>query len=502
MILSGVVTAQTVILRVDDNSTASNPDGSTWPLAHPTVQGALLDARDRAITQTTTDDVFQIWVAEGTYKPTTSTTDRTASHVLVPGARMYGGFLGNEMSLAARAGSQTLTILSGDIDGNPRKQALDSLHVVRVVGGFTNGTSGSLSGVGAYRLDGFQIMLGTAIPTGTSTAFADFRGGGMLVNDTETPGIEVVVTNCRFQGCNAAVGGGLCAYFTDMAVSRSLFRGCNATDDGPDGAMPAGTGGAAVFVNCTRAYVYHSTFTNNTADYGGALAYVNGPDDRLVNCLVTGNEAFGGGGVLALIGSTAMRMDFSTIADNRAIAPPVGITPTYTGGGGINVDGRPLAVRSTILWGNTDTNSGAGAGDKSIAGVGATAANVTIVNSDVQFDDAGPTPIWFPAVTATEFNLDPLFTNPLTGVYTLAATSPCIDAADDRILDFILDLGDVLDVNEANGTQEHLPVDLSLATAREIDSPTAANVGIDLAVTGPTPIIADMGAYEAPDSSN
>ncbi len=94
----------------------------TWDEAYPTLQGALNEARDRATSTSTSDDVSEIWVAEGTYKPTTSTTDRLATHILVPGVRVYGGFLGNESSLGARAGSQAQTILSGDIDGNPRDQ--------------------------------------------------------------------------------------------------------------------------------------------------------------------------------------------------------------------------------------------------------------------------------------------------------------------------------------------------------------------------------------------
>lgn len=496
LILTGAATAQAaVVLLVDDDQTLLTPDGLTWDRAYPTVQGALNEARDRATSVSTLDDVFQIWVAEGTYKPTTSTTDRLASHILVPNVRVYGGFLGNELMFDDRAGSQSLTILSGDIDGDPRDRAVDSLHVVTVIGGDTNTANGPLSGVGEYRLDGFQIMLGTAAPTVPTQIPSDYYGGGMLVNPSPSPlGIEVFVTNCRFQACHASVGGGLAAFVADrMDVSRSLFTACSASDTGPDGAMPEGAGGAAAFVYCARAYVYHTTFTNNKADQGGAVLYVGGNDDRLVNCLVASNTSYKGGGVLALIGGAAkpLLIDFSTIVDNQALALPVGLNLTEPGGGGIHAFARLLGVRSSILWGNTDANNGAPNAAKSIALSGT--ATVTIVNSDVQYDDSGP-PTWFPPVTATEFSADPLFTSPLTGIYTLTATSPCIDAADDFVLDVNQSLGDVLDVDEANGAAEHVPVDLTLSNAREWDIIAVVDVGDPWAAVG---AIADMGAFEA-----
>jgi len=217
----------------------------------------------------------------------------------------------------------------------------------------------------------------------------------------------------------------------------------------------------------------------------------------LVNCLVANNTSYKGGGVLALIGGAEdpLQVDFSMIVDNRALALPVGLNLTDPSGGGIHAFARLLAVRSSIIWGNTDANNGAPNAAKSIALSGT--ATVTIVNSDVQYDDSGP-PTWFPPVTATEFSADPLFTSPLTGIYTLTATSPCIDAADDFILDFNQSLGDVLDVDEANGTAEHVPVDLTLSGARELNSPTVVDVGDPWAAVG---AIADMGAFEAPDGN-
>ena len=104
------------VFRVDVDSTAQNPNGSTWPLAFQHLQDALAEAG--------IDD--QIWVAAGTYYPDLG-DNQTVGHrfetfPLGPNApKVYGGFVGTESNLEDRdwADPANETILSGNI-GDPK----------------------------------------------------------------------------------------------------------------------------------------------------------------------------------------------------------------------------------------------------------------------------------------------------------------------------------------------------------------------------------------------
>ena len=106
-------------LRVDIDSTAPAPDGADWSTAYPALQDALDQA---AILNTDGDaenDVNQIWIAEGTYKPTAlldSKEARSATFSMLDGVSLYGGFASDEPGLESRHGGETL--LTGDILDN------------------------------------------------------------------------------------------------------------------------------------------------------------------------------------------------------------------------------------------------------------------------------------------------------------------------------------------------------------------------------------------------
>ena len=110
----------TNIIYVDAN-TPDDDDGSDWDNAFATLERALeLGSRCGIATE--------IWVADGTYYPTTG-TDRTASFPLVNGLAIYGGFAGGEMALSERDIANNTAILSGDI-GTAANSSDNSYHVV------------------------------------------------------------------------------------------------------------------------------------------------------------------------------------------------------------------------------------------------------------------------------------------------------------------------------------------------------------------------------------
>ena len=88
------------VIHVAQESSGLTKDGSTWQTAYSDLQVALSGA--------VAGD--EIWVAEGTYRP--STTNPAISFDLRPGVAVYGGFRGTESSRDER-GPGDLTILDG-----------------------------------------------------------------------------------------------------------------------------------------------------------------------------------------------------------------------------------------------------------------------------------------------------------------------------------------------------------------------------------------------------
>ena len=121
----------------------------------------------------------EIWVQQGTHKPTTG-TDRTATFQLKAAVALYGGFAGGETTRAERDWEANVTTLSGDI-GVANDTADNSYQVVTGATGAT--------------LDGFTISGGNA-----NGDFPVNEGGGMFNDNGSSP----TLTNVTFCGNSAA----------------------------------------------------------------------------------------------------------------------------------------------------------------------------------------------------------------------------------------------------------------------------------------------------------
>ena len=182
ILLGTSLLAQAQAIRYVKPVASGTGDGSSWTNASGDLQS-----------QINFTGANQVWVAAGTYKPTT-TTDRNISFALQAGVAVYGGFAGGESSLSQRpvinplSSQPSSTTLSGDI-GTAGTAGDNSYHVINNPSGLTS----------TARLDGFVITGGNADGSGITGS-----GGGMF-NGYSNPS----VTNCSFIANSATIGGGM-----------------------------------------------------------------------------------------------------------------------------------------------------------------------------------------------------------------------------------------------------------------------------------------------------
>ncbi|MCB9331295.1 MAG: hypothetical protein H6574_09455 [Lewinellaceae bacterium] len=261
--------------------------GQSWVDAFTDLQNALQLAQAGD----------EVWVAEGTYWPTT-TTDRNISFEPKSGVKLYGGFSGTEISLDERDWEQYPAILSGDI-GQPG-DSTDNAYTVMYLHEPDSSTL----------LDGFTLRDGTADFSGLSTS-RDRRkcGGGLYImgEDAEAyPGIR----NCRFlhntarnSGGGAIVNGG-----GDGSVAP-LFFNCHFEAN-----RSLGNAGGLAYLGAAwverGVEVDSCVFLRNSAVVRGGGFYYQDAErtDRLDigRCQFLENQSeSGGGGMQLVLGRTA-----------------------------------------------------------------------------------------------------------------------------------------------------------------------------------------------------
>lgn len=374
-------------LYVDADARGSRT-GLSWADAFVDLQHALASARARP-------GADEVWVAEGTYRPTAG-TDRAASFVLSADVAVYGGFAGTETRLADRDWIAHPTVLSGDI-GAVGVRTDNSTHVVvatkfegpvtastvldgfTITGGYADGTGpavdpGEGGGVFLFGVSptlrhlvivenhavpsygaGGGLYLGAAAPGPLleDVTFvgnmAGFRGGGLYAAFAAPR-----LVGCRFEGNRAREGGG--AYLAEAGAELSDVR------FEANGATAGGGGGLAVEAGAV--VVAGATFVRNRATVGGGAQVVSrgGHPFTLANAAFYGNAADAGGGLA--VESPGVTVANAVFVGNRAgrggavdagrSAPVlVGLTVTANGaaeGAGLLLSGG--LVGNAVVWGN------------------------------------------------------------------------------------------------------------------------------------------------------
>jgi predicted outer membrane repeat protein len=302
-------TATKRIIYVNAAATGGN-SGTSWTNAFTDLQAALNAAPLLG---------DEIWVAAGTYKPTT-TTDRTATFTLKNQVKVYGGFAGTETTLEQRNITNNVTTLSGDIGGTTNAQ--DNVYHV-VTASFTNNTT---------VLDGFTIAAGNANGTGTDQN----NGGGIFINDG-TP----VLSNLIFDNNNASnFGGGLLnTGASNPTLTNVTFRNNNAA-----------IGGGIYNTGSSNPTLTNATFTSNNASIQGGAIYNNSSNPTLNTATFTNNTATNNGGAI-FNSSSSPTLNNVTFTNNRT-------TSNGNGGAIFNSSSSPT-LNQVSFQQNSSTNGGA-----------------------------------------------------------------------------------------------------------------------------------------------
>jgi predicted outer membrane repeat protein len=243
---------QTGIIYVDVNATGKN-NGNSWVNAYQDLQDAITVAQPGD----------EIWVADGTYYPTTE-TNRNLSFPIPNGVRLYGGFAGDETKLAQRNWQKNSTILSGDI-GKIDDKSDNSYHVVDV----SNISNDSV-------LDGFII-------TGGNADEHPVTSGGGITSDRS----KAVLTNLIIQDNHASYGGGIYINESQLYVKNVVFEQNSAEHDG-----------GGLYSNNSNSILEQIVFNSNYANDGGGAIYHYNSSPLLTEVELQSNHSGENGGAI------------------------------------------------------------------------------------------------------------------------------------------------------------------------------------------------------------
>lgn len=363
VVLAAVCSGAHAQVYVDVNVAGGGNNGTTWADAYGDLRDALIGAANGTI----------IWLAEGTYKPGTSTLDSFV--IQDQRVELYGGFTNGMATLEERDWVAHPTILSGDLttpDTPNWGSRGDNAQVIV-----------SAESQGDLVIDGFIIR----------GAFGGDYAGGIYLNSCARP----TIANCVFTDNSANGSAGMhLRKCVNAEVVDCIFSGNQAvgtTSDHGSGAL-----GCASFAGY-ETYVRRCYFTGNHSAWGGGALYDSGAawEVHFVNCLVAGNTApaWSGGFYLRDFSNTLVNCTFS---GNSPTALYVQTTPKY--------------LQNCILWGDALEYDTAGGG------------TISATYTDMDFPFFGGTdgniranPVWVTAPAGT-WSAAPSYA-PATGLTTL-----------------------------------------------------------------------------------
>ncbi|SOE20261.1 polymorphic outer membrane protein repeat-containing protein [Spirosomataceae bacterium TFI 002] len=265
-------------IYVNVNASGNN-NGTNWTDAFVDLQDAI-DNHCGA---------FDIWVAAGTYLPTSDfsgnkTPAKTSYKTLHIGSDMkiYGGFIGNETELSQRDWKSNVTILSGDFNNN---DAITGSGSSLNYGNYNDNAGLVLATANltaAAVIDGFTIRGGnnknflSALYEGRGFVYE--RGSGMY-NVYSSPTISNlrIIENYADLGVN--YGGGMVNEYSSPTITNTIFANNYSVFIG-----------AGLYNSLSSPTLINCVFSNNTSEqYGGGICNSNSTA-KINNCIFVNNS--------------------------------------------------------------------------------------------------------------------------------------------------------------------------------------------------------------------
>lgn len=344
-------------------------DGSSWDKASGDLQKMIDELA-------TIDAPGEVWVAAGTYRPTTQIIEGVqyaASFRMRDGIDVYGGFAGGETSKADRTkgsmpwiySNETILMGADYVDGsatwgnNQWNVISSSRHVV-----WFAPMSGEDNFKSVTILDGVTIKGGAANGGEGLADFATDKGGGVYMGENAT------LQNCIVAE-NTAKGNGGGVYVKDGRVIGCLVYNSSAVENG-----------GGVFVE-NAGLVLRSMITNNSAT-NGAGVYLDKNAEHpeyliLSTSVVSNNTATGNGAVYC--NESGMLLQ-NTIVNNYCPSTVDASNPNSSQTGGLYINKYAYVINS-ILWNNRIGAEKEKAINVPMYALGATADNVRFYNNAI-----------------------------------------------------------------------------------------------------------------------
>lgn len=267
-----------------------------------------------------------IWVAAGTYKP--SSSNREATFQLKSAVEIYGGFPEAGGDWSVRDSFAHLTILSGEI------------------GVLTTSTDNSYHVVTGSGVDNSAILDGFVISSGYANGSAPHNNGGGMYNSAGHPSIS----NVTFIG-NIATEFGGALYNSD---SNPVLTHVTFVNNKADGFTTGSCGGGIYNLNSNPTLTDVTFSTNIATHHGGGIFNLNS-NPTITNVTFTGNKADGTnqstGGGMYNSGSHPTLTDV-TFANNTAY-----LFGDNGAGGMFNFESNPT-LTSVTFTGNSASRGG------------------------------------------------------------------------------------------------------------------------------------------------